>query len=50
MSSSCGTTPDIHLEIQDMTVEAACQSLLRGETDLAFTSDAPAPTPYGRSW
>lgn len=33
--------PDIHLEIQDMTVEAACQSLLRGETDLAFTSDAP---------
>lgn len=26
--------PDIHLEIQDMTVEAACQSLLRGETDL----------------
>lgn len=24
-----------------MTVEAACQSLLRGETDLAFTSDAP---------
>lgn len=33
--------PDIHLEIQDMTVEAACQSLLRGETDLAFTSDVP---------
>ena len=33
--------PEIHLEIQDMTVEAACQSLLRGETDLAFTSDAP---------
>ena len=33
--------PDIHLEIQDMTVEAACQSLLRGETDLAYTSDAP---------
>lgn len=24
-----------------MTVEAACQSLLRGETDLAFTSDVP---------
>ena len=24
--------PEIHLEIQDMTVEAACQSLLRGTT------------------
>lgn len=33
--------PDIHLEIQDMTITTACQKLIQGETDLAFTTEAP---------
>lgn len=33
--------PGIHLEIQDMTMHTACQKLIQGETDLAFTTDAP---------
>ena len=33
--------PGIHLEIQDMTMAAAYQKLIQGETDLAFTTDAP---------
>ena len=33
--------PDIHLEIQDMTIATACQKLMQGETDLAFTTEAP---------
>ena len=33
--------PDIHLEIQDMTIATACQKLIQGETDLAFTTETP---------
>lgn len=32
--------PDIPLEIQDMEVEMACRKILRGETDLAFTTES----------
>ena len=33
--------PSIHLEFQDLTAKAACEKLLQGGTDLAFTTDLP---------
>ena len=33
--------PSIHIEFQDMTAKAACENLLQGGTDLAFTTDLP---------
>lgn len=33
--------PGVHLEIQDMTMTVACQKLIQGETNLAFTTEAP---------